>query len=81
MTKRGQAPLPLIFHSVQHMKELSNKTEPLALIFKHMDYRKLGRIDAMELLSCIMLCIDGTFEAFLKNIILTFGFSDQNGGG
>lgn len=75
MTKKGQSPLPLVFTSVKHLKELSNKVEPLTNIFNHMNYRKLDRIDAMELISCILLAINGSFESFMKNAVFIFGFS------
>lgn len=46
-------------------------------IFAHMDHRKLGRIDAMELIAVILLSIDGSFDSFIRNIVYIFGFSDQ----
>ena len=61
MTKKGQSPIPLVFNSVTHMKEMSNKDGPCREIFRHMDYRKLDRIDAMELISCILLAVDCDF--------------------
>ena len=31
----------------------------------------------MELISVILLSIDGTFESLIKNVLFIFGFSDQ----
>ena len=42
-----------------------------------MNYRNLGKIDAMELLSVIILAVDGDFKQFLGTVIYVFGF--QNG--
>lgn len=50
--------------------------EPVHNIFLHMDHLKVGRIDAMELIAVILLSIDGTFDAFIRNIVDIFGFSD-----
>lgn len=59
------------------MVGLSNKSEPIKQIFAHLNHMKLDRIDAFELISAIILSIDGTFESFLKNVIFVFGFSDS----
>ena len=59
------------------MAPLSNKREELLKIFEHMNHRKHGRIDAMELYSSCLLSCDGKFEDFLNNMILIYGFTDQ----
>ena len=77
MTKKYTTPVPLIFHSAEHMRALSNKHESVKSIFNHMNYSKLDRIDAFELMSMILLSIDGSFDQFIKNIIFVYGFSDM----
>ena len=62
MTKSGSSPLPLIFTSPEHMKMLSNKNDPVQKIFKLMDYRGHNRIDALELISGILLAVEGKFD-------------------
>ena len=42
-----------------------------------MNFKKLDRIDALELISTIIICIDGSFDEFLKNVIFVFGFSSN----
>ena len=42
-----------------------------------MNYRGFNRIDTFELISVILLSIDGTFEQYLKNVIFIFGFTDN----
>jgi len=42
-----------------------------------MNYRNMGRIDAMELIAIILLSVDGPFESFIRNLVFIFGFSDQ----
>ena len=73
-------PIPLYFNSPSEMAKLSKKD--MTELFNHMNYRKaenkkLDRIDAFELISVILLSIDGDFEAFMKNIIFIFGFEDM----
>ena len=45
-------------------------------IFQHFNYKKFDRIDTLELLACTVLCIDGTFQQLLSNLILIFGFEE-----
>lgn len=59
------------------MSFLCARQEQLSLIFQRMNYRNLGKIDAMELLSVIILAVDGDFKQFVSNVIYVFGF--QNG--
>lgn len=57
------------------MSGLSGKKDQLQKIFDHMNYRKLDRIDAMEFIAAILVCIDDTFEQLLHNVVFIFGFS------
>ena len=75
MTKSGSSPLPLIFTSPEHMKMLSNKHDPVQKIFKLMDYRGHNRIDALELISGILLAVEGKFEQYITNVLFIFGFT------
>lgn len=64
------------------MATLSNKQDKIRDLFEHLNYRKaenkkLDRIDTFELISVILLSIDGNFESFIKNVIAIFGFDDQ----
>ena len=74
MTKSGNSPLPLIFTSPEHMKVLSNKQDAVKEIFRHMDYRGHNRIDALELISGILLAVEGKFEQYITNVLFIFGF-------
>lgn len=75
MTLNGNKPLPLVYNSYEQMSELSGKREQLQKIFNHLNYRKNDRIDAMEFISIILLCIDDSFDQMLNSIIFIFGFS------
>ena len=75
MTKSGSSPLPLIFTSPEHMKMLSNKHDPVQKIFKLMDYRGHNRVDALELISGILLAVEGKFEHYISNVLFIFGFT------
>ena len=70
--------LPIVYSSSEQMASLSNKRDDLQNIFEHLNHRKLGRIDALELYSSCLLACDGRFEDFLNNMILIFGFTDQD---
>ena len=58
------------------MAVLSSKMQLLKEIFEHLNYKKLDRIDALELISCIILSIDGSFQQLLQNVIFIFGFQE-----
>lgn len=65
MMKMGSAFLPLVYSAPDQMYSLSNKRDELTKIFKHLDYRKLGRIDGLELYSTCLLSCEGKFEDLL----------------
>jgi hypothetical protein len=77
MMKMGSAFLPLVYSAPDQMYALSNKREDLAKIYNHLNYRKLGRVDGLELYSTCLLSCDGKFEDLLQNMILIYGFTDQ----
>jgi hypothetical protein len=77
MTKSGNSPLPLIFTSPEHMRVLSNKQEPVKNIFNHMNHKMLNRIDALELISGILLAVDGKFDQYIVNVLFIFGFTNN----
>jgi len=58
------------------MSILSGKAEANKKLFEKLNHAKLGRIDTFELLSIIIMAIDGDFDSLLKNVIFIFGFSD-----
>ena len=43
-----------------------------------MDTSNVGRIDTMELFATILLSIDGKLETILSNMMIIFGFSNEN---
>ena len=82
MTKKNTSPVPLYFNSPLEMAILSNKQVSIVELYNHLNYRKsenrkLDRIDTFELISVILLSIDGPFESFIKNVITIFGFEDS----
>ena len=81
MTKNHTSPVPLYFNTPLEMASLSNKQDKIRDLYNHLNYRKsenrkLDRIDTFELISVILLSIDGNFESFIKNVIALFGFDD-----
>jgi hypothetical protein len=46
VTKKNTVPLPMVFNSPSQMCMLSNKQEAVQQLFKHLDFKKLGRVDA-----------------------------------
>lgn len=83
MTKKNTSPVPLFFNSPLEMAILSNKNLQVKELYNHLNYRKsdnrkLDRIDTFELISVILLSIDGSFESLIKNVICIFGFEDYD---
>ena len=84
MTRKGVAPIKLWFDNPEEMTVLSNKRNALNDIFKLMDtninfmYNSMGRIDTMELFGPILISIQGKFETILHNMMLIFGFGNEN---
>eukprot|EP00347_Sterkiella_histriomuscorum_P019553 403341192 len=78
MTRRGAAPIKLWFDSAEEMTVLSNKRPALAELFKVMDTNKIGRIDTLELFAVILISIKGKFEIILQNIMIIYGFNNEN---
>mmetsp|Transcript_12997 Transcript_12997/g.20154 ORF Transcript_12997/g.20154 Transcript_12997/m.20154 type:complete len:232 (+) Transcript_12997:251-946(+) len=62
------------------MSDLSIKKDVLRDIFEQLNYRKVDRINSLELMACLIVSTDGTFEEFLSNVIFIFGFTDQTTG-
>ena len=79
MTKKGSTPIKLWFESPEEMRNISNKRGPLAELFEWLNYRKLGRIDTLELFSVILMSIEGKADVVSMNIMTIFGFSEENG--
>jgi len=77
MSKKGVAPIKLWFDSPQEMMVMTNKAQTIETLFKYLDYKGLGRIDSMELLTVIALASDGKIEILLGNIMNMFGFSSS----
>jgi hypothetical protein len=59
------------------MMVLSNKKEAVKDIFNHLNYKKYDRIDALELISCILVAVEGKFDGYIKNVLYIFGFLDN----
>ena len=59
------------------MMNISNKQDAVRDIFSHLNYRKLDRIDALELISTILIAVEGKFEGYIKNVLFIFGFMDN----
>ncbi|KAM3144751.1 hypothetical protein pb186bvf_003060 [Paramecium bursaria] len=76
LTKKNQAPLPLFFDSSESMDAISNKKNALLVTFQQFDSRGIGRIDATELFSIMLLTSKGDFSQICYNIANMFG-SDQ----
>ncbi|CAD8047207.1 unnamed protein product [Paramecium sonneborni] len=73
LTKKNQAPLPLFFDSSQAMDSISNKKQALATVFQQFDSRGIGRIDATELFSVMLLLSTGEISQIFYNIAVIFG--------
>ena len=78
MTKRGTVPLKLWYESVLDMRSISNKRQACKDLFEWLDYKKLGRICTLELFAVMVFSLDGTKEIIAQNIMLFFGFQNEN---
>jgi len=78
ITKKGTNPLPLWFDSPESMDSISNKLGSLQELFKLMDIRKKGRIDAYEVFAVMLFMVEGGFETKLSNILEIFGGEQPN---
>jgi len=78
ITRKGASPIKLWFDSPEEMYGLSNKREALAKIFAIMNYRKIGRIDTLELFATILISLQGKFEIIIQNIMAMFCFHSEN---
>ena len=78
MTKRGTVPLKLWYESVMDMRSISNKRQACKDLFEWLDYKKLGRICTLELFAVMVFSLDGTKEIIAQNIMLFFGFQNEN---
>lgn len=64
------------------MSTLSNKNASIKDLFDHMNFKKdpmgnpLNRIDTYEIIAVIILCLDGTEESLISNVITMFGFEN-----
>mmetsp|Transcript_5514 Transcript_5514/g.3882 ORF Transcript_5514/g.3882 Transcript_5514/m.3882 type:complete len:228 (+) Transcript_5514:88-771(+) len=79
MTKKGSTPIKLWFESPEEMRSISNKRGPVSELFEWLNYRKLGRIDTLELVSVILMSIEGKPDVISMNIMLIFGFHEETG--
>ena len=77
MTKKGSIPLKLWYEDVLEMRNISNKRDACKAIFEWLDYKKLDRINSMELFAVIIFSLDGTSEITASNIMLFFGFQSD----
>lgn len=59
MTKKNSIPIKLWIESGDEMKLISNKRQSLLELFDWMDYRKLNRIDTLELFAVIIVAVVG----------------------
>ncbi len=78
MTRKGASPIKLWFDNPEEMTVLSNKRPALQEIFKLLDTNHVGRIDTMELFANILISTQGKFETILQNMMLIFGFNNEN---
>ncbi len=67
MTKRNNAPLKLWIESPTEMRNISNKRPELAQLFDWLDYKKLGRINTLELFSVIIIAVEGNMEQIVQS--------------
>lgn len=68
VTKKNTSPLPLWFDDPKNMEIISIKKEALQLLFKLMDTRGLGRIDAYELFAVMSIMVEGNVQQKLQGI-------------
>lgn len=76
-TNKNTSPLALYYDSPQALTQLSKKKASVERIFKFMDFNQIGRIDAYEFYTPILLFVDGKMEKFWDYVIENFGVDQK----
>jgi hypothetical protein len=67
MTKKESVPLKLWMDSAEEMRIISNKRQSLVELFEWLDFKKLKRIDTMQLFAAIVCSIDGRPDQIINS--------------
>jgi len=67
MTKKETIPLKLWLDSPEEMRIISNKRQQLTDLYEWLNYRKLKRIDTLELFAVIVIAVQGKPETQLNS--------------
>ena len=67
MTKKESVPLKLWMDSAEEMRIISNKRQSLVELFEWLDFKKLKRIDTMQLIAAIVCSIDGRPDQIINS--------------
>lgn len=67
LTKKNTCPLPLWFDDPRNMEIISIKKEAVTQLFKLLDTRNIGRIDAYEMFAVIVIMVEGAISLKLAS--------------
>jgi hypothetical protein len=69
MTKKNSIPIKLWIETNNNddMKQLSNKRQQLLELFDWLDFRKLGRVDTLEICAIIIMSVVGSHDTLVQS--------------
>lgn len=77
LTKSHTSPLPLYFDSPASLKYISVKEAKIKELFSFLDVNGIGRIDAYEFITPVLLVSSGEMSKFWECVIENFGIEQE----